>query len=226
MNEVQKNNIVTVSGKLLCQPCYSHEIFGEKFYECYVECMRLSNIPDIIPITISEQVMKSYNFVVGDKIEFVGQYRSYNKLEGEHSKLMLTVFAYTVRYPLSDVDKNEILLDGYICKKPIFRTTPFKREICDLLVAVNRGYNKSDYIPCIAWGKNARLSKDFAVGDRINITGRVQSRAYVKKLDDGTTVTKTAYELSIIQITHVSEDTMQTSLGNIDNYYSSSTMHC
>lgn len=225
MNEIQKNNTVTVSGKLLSLPCYSHEIFGEKFYECYIECLRLSNIPDIIPITISEQVMGTYNFVVGDKVEFVGQYRSYNKLEGEHSKLMLTVFAYSVHYPLRDTDRNEITLEGFLCKSPVFRTTPFKREICDLLVAVNRGYNKSDYIPCIAWGKNARVAKDFNVGDRLQIIGRIQSRAYIKKLDDGTTMTKTAYELSIIQVSLYNSNSIETSLGTIDNYYSK-TIKC
>ena len=186
---------------------------GESFYIFDLEVARLSGNSDIIPITISERLILEKELEIGDKVAIEGQFRSYNSYENEKNRLILTVFAKDIKY-LSEEDEenssekvsNEVTLIGYICKKPIYRQTPFGREISDILLAVNRAYNKSDYIPAIAWGRNARFCQNIEVGTKVKITGRVQSRNYEKKFEDGTTQTRTAYEVSISSLEIVNEE--------------------
>ena len=203
MNEnYLKNNRVFLSGKVAREPQYSHELFGEGFYEFYIEVKRLSGQTDVLPVTVSERIMNGADLTEGALVALSGQFRSYNKLENEHSKLMLTVFVRDfLPYDPDEQNPNVVELNGYICKPPVYRTTPFNREICDVLLAVNRGYNKSDYIPCIAWGRNARFVRDAEVGVNVIIGGRIQSRKYNKKLPDETIEERVAYELSVSKIT-------------------------
>lgn len=202
MNEnYLKNNRVFLSGRVAREPQYSHELFGEGFYEFYIEVKRLSGQTDVLPVTVSERIMNGVELSDGSPVALSGQFRSYNKLENEHSKLMLTVFVRDfIPYDAEEQNPNVVELNGYICKPPVYRTTPFNREICDVLLAVNRGYNKSDYIPCIAWGRNARFVRDAEVGLNVVIGGRIQSRKYNKKLDDDTIEERVAYELSVGKI--------------------------
>jgi len=200
-NEVnyRENNKVSLTGKVTTVPAFSHTLFDEKFYEFMLEVPRLSEYSDTIPITVSDRLLKIGSLDIGSTICVNGQFRSYNKLLDGRSRLMLTVFARDIIEP-STHNPNLIELKGYICKPPIYRTTPFDREICDMLIAVNRAYNKSDYIPCIAWGRNARFIKESTVGQKLQISGRIQSRSYVKKISDTESVTKIAYEVSIGKI--------------------------
>lgn len=194
--EQMQNNQVYLSGQIASAPEFSHEIMGEKFYDTTVSVERLSGQSDVIPITVSDRLMEGQNFEIGNLIGLIGQFRSYNKIVDGKSKLVLRVFVRE----LCECDENApnvIELEGYVCKPPVYRTTPFKREIADLLVAVNRAYNKSDYIPAIAWGRNARYASTFNVGDKIHLVGRIQSRIYQKTLDDGTIEERVAYEVSI-----------------------------
>lgn len=204
MTSLATNNSVTLCGTVQGQPTYSHEIFGEKFYEVKMAVKRLSGMDDILPVSVSEHLMGDL-FVDGAQLTVNGQFRSYNKVVGQHSKLMLTVFVRDVLPFDTTVNPNTMTLTGYVCKPPIYRTTPFNREICDLLVAVNRQYNKSDYIPCIVWGRNARFAEKLAVGTQVSVVGRVQSRNYQKKLDDETIVVRTAYEVSVGKINVVQQ---------------------
>ena len=192
------NNTVLIKGKIYKLPTYSHTVMGEGFFEMYIEVQRLSNETDILPITISERLIS--NFEIGKELGILGQFRSYNKLGDGKSKLMLTVFAKELIDPNEISEINQICLTGYICKEPIYRTTPFGREICDVLLAVNRAYNKSDYLPCIAWGRNARFVRDLGVGEKLEMQGRIQSRKYQKKLDDGTYESRVAYEISVSSV--------------------------
>ena len=205
--ELLENNKVTLSGVVASLPEYSHEVYGEEFFTVYLAVERLSDHQDIIPITVSDRILKENNFEIGARIGLKGQFRSYNKIENEKSKLMLTVFVREIISSEENNITNEIQLLGYVCKAPIYRTTPFKREICDVLIAVNRAYNKSDYLPCIAWGRNARFAKSLKVGANVSIIGRIQSRDYQKKLDDNQVVTKTAYEISISHISNYNSST-------------------
>ncbi len=196
----EKNNKVYISGEIVSEATFSHEVYGEGFYEFFVRVMRLSGQADILPVTISERLIHSSDLKVGSTLSAVGQFRSYNKLEGGRSRLMLTVFVRELVEAGEGKNPNGIVLSGYICKPPIYRTTPFNREIADLLLAVNRAYNKSDYIPCIAWGRNARFVQNLKVGDRVALSGRIQSREYQKRLSEEETVTMTAYEVSISKL--------------------------
>ena len=201
MNYLQeKNNKVFISGEIVTEAEFSHEVYGEGFYEMNVLVKRLSGQGDILPVTVSERLITDRDLKVGVTINAFGQFRSYNKLVDGKSKLMLTVF---VRELLTDApirNPNNIVLTGYICKPPVYRTTPFNREIADILIAVNRSYNKSDYIPCIAWGRNARFAKNLAVGEKIAVSGRIQSREYQKRVTDDDIRTLTAYEVSISKL--------------------------
>ena len=202
---MEKNNKVYLRGSIVSEAVFSHEVYGEGFYELFVRVPRLSGQADILPVTISERIIRSNDLKEGSILCAEGQFRSYNKLEGGRSRLMLTVF---VREPVDAPpvrNPNSIVLSGYICKPPVYRTTPFNREISDLLVAVNRAYNKSDYIPCIAWGRNARFVQDLAVGSRIMLSGRIQSREYQKRLSEDEVVTMTAYEVSVSKLATVDE---------------------
>lgn len=198
--EINKSNVATLCGKVLTKPEYTHELYGEGFYEFMLGVDRLSDYEDKIPITISEKLIKENKIDIGKKILLKGQLRSYNKLVEGRSKLILTVFAREVFFEETIEASNTIELSGYICKEPIYRTTPFNREICDILIAVNRAYNKSDYLPCIAWGRNARFIRDCRVGEKVFISGRIQSREYQKKFDDGNVETRVAYEISVNKI--------------------------
>ena len=201
MNYVpDKNNKTYIAGEIVSDATFSHEVYGEGFYEFFVKVLRLSGQADILPITISERLIQDGMLAKGKTIRAVGQFRSYNKLENGKSRLMLTVFVRELLEETPDKNPNSILLSGYICKPPVYRTTPFNREIADILVAVNRAYNKSDYIPCIAWGRNARFVKNLNVGDRIAISGRIQSREYQKKISDCDVKTMTAYEVSVSKL--------------------------
>jgi hypothetical protein len=195
MNET--TNSVVVAGRLRGLEL-SHRIYGEAFYTFFLECGRLSDNTDVLPVTISERLLVRHPLCDGALVGVTGQLRSYNKLVDGKVRLYLTIFARE----LTDCDGplNEITLMGFVCKPPVYRVTPFGREITDMLIAVNRAYNKSDYIPCIVWGRNARYASGFTVGDKISASGRVQSRQYEKQLDDGSHTLRTAYEVSIARL--------------------------
>ncbi len=214
-----ENNYLTLVGKVTGEKKFSHEIYGERFYIFNLEIPRLSGVADIIPITISERLINEETLSEGQKLLVKGQFRSYNSYESEKNRLILTVFAKDVKViteeeqreeenemTKKDVITNEVVLVGYICKKPIYRQTPFGREIADILLAVNRAYNKSDYIPCIAWGRNARFCQNLEVGAQIKIVGRVQSRTYEKKHEDGSVETRVAYEVSVGSLEVIEEN--------------------
>ncbi len=191
-----QNNVVHLSGQIASELEFSHEIMDEKFYDFTIAVQRLSGQKDFVPVTVSERIIGENSFEIGNLIGLIGQFRSYNKIVENHSKLVLKVFVRE----LCDYDEqlpNSIEIEGYVCKPPIYRTTPFKREICDLLVAVNRAYNKSDYIPAIAWGRNARFASTFSVGDKVRLVGRIQSRPYQKQLESGEVEERVAYEVSV-----------------------------
>ena len=199
-----ENNYLSLVGEIISEKTFSHEIYGESFYLFNLSIPRLSGNSDIIPITISERLIANFDLSIGKKIVVEGQFRSYNSYENERNRLVLTVFAKDIieyKEEPEEEDKenvsNEVALTGYICKKPIYRQTPFGREIADILLAVNRAYNKSDYIPCIAWGRNARFCENMEVGTEVKVIGRVQSRTYEKKYEDGRVEQKVAYEVSI-----------------------------
>ncbi len=201
-----ENNHLVLIGKVSSEKRFSHEIYGEKFYIFDLEVPRLSKALDVIPITVSERLITNIELEIGKELVVEGQFRSYNSYENEKNRLILTVFAKDIAEVKEEivneeekksVVSNEVILVGYICKKPIYRQTPFDREIADILLAVNRAYNKSDYIPCIAWGRNARFCQNIEVGTEVKILGRVQSRKYEKKFEDGTSETRIAYEVSV-----------------------------
>lgn len=207
INLKEDTNIVNLRGELEEELTFSHEIFGEKFYSTKIKIHRLSDTYDVLPITISERLLQEVNLSENNLIDVVGQLRSYNKNIDSKNKLVLTVFAREIKDVEEDTkDPNSIFLDGYICKNPIYRKTPLGREITDLLVAINRPYNKSDYIPSIVWGRNAKFAKNLKVGDRIQMWGRVQSRDYEKKLDNGDVEKRVAYEVSISKIKRLDEN--------------------
>ena len=205
MYEELANNRVTLSGEVISTPVFSHEVYGEGFYEFLLKVMRLSNQSDLLPLTVSERLLGERRIGLGDMVTIEGQFRSYNKMSETHSRLMLTVFVRSLEPFDQEINPNIIELEGYLCKPPMYRTTPFKREICDLLLAVNRAYNKSDYIPCIAWGRNARYVNTMQVGQHIALSGRIQSRQYVKQISDTEQQTRTAYEVSVARITMLDE---------------------
>ncbi|HIQ92799.1 MAG TPA: single-stranded DNA-binding protein [Candidatus Copromonas avistercoris] len=198
-----ENNKVSVIGTIVSDFTFSHAVFGEGFYLLDLSVSRLSEQADVIPLMISERLIDVTRDYRGCTIEAIGQFRSYNRHEGSKNRLVLSVFVREVRFmeEFTDYTKtNQIFLDGYICKEPIYRKTPLGREIADLLVAVNRPYGKSDYIPCIAWGRNARYASGFAVGTRILIWGRVQSREYTKRLSETECEKRVAYEVSVSKL--------------------------
>ena len=195
-----ENNYLVLIGKIISDKTFSHEIYGESVYVFNLEVPRLSGNEDIIPITISERLIANFDLTIGRKVVIEGQFRSYNSYENEKNRLVLTVFAKDIidyKEEQEENVSNEVVLNGYVCKKPIYRKTPFGREISDILLAVNRAYNKSDYIPCIAWGRNARFCENMEVGTEVKVVGRVQSRTYEKKFEDGRIEQRVAYEVSI-----------------------------
>lgn len=209
VEQVIKNNVVELIGKVVSNFEFSHEVYGEGFFTTFIEVPRLSKAVDVLPIMVSERLCTIDHVQIGDKIYVQGQFRSYNRHERGKNKLLLMVFArelQVLRESNLSKNPNTIYLDGFICKDPVYRTTPFGREIADILLAVNRPYNKSDYIPLIAWGRNAKFSDTLAVGDRVQVWGRIQSRNYQKKMSDEVVITKTAYEVSISKIEIIEAD--------------------
>lgn len=201
MNYLEKqNNKVYLQGEVLTKAVFSHEVYGEGFYEMNVSVKRLSGQTDILPVTVSERLIEAKKLTIGSTIRAIGQFRSYNKIVDGKSRLMLTVFVRELCDENYSKNPNNIALSGYVCKPPVYRTTPFNREITDILLAVNRSYNKSDYIPCIAWGRNARFVKNLCVGDKLALSGRIQSREYTKKLSDKESRVMTAYEVSVCRL--------------------------
>ena len=199
-NESINNNEVELLGTVESELSFSHEVYGEGFYKFILDVPRLSDISDKISITVSERLLTDINLTIGQTIFVSGQFRSYNNYSESGNKLILTVFArdiVTNENIEEEKNPNHIFLNGFLCKKPVYRTTPFGREITDILIAVNRAYNKSDYIPAIAWGRNARFASTLEVGENVKIWGRIQSRDYQKKIDEENVITKTAYEISI-----------------------------
>ena len=198
-----ENNQVTIMGKVATEFSFSHEVFGEGFYMVEVEVKRLSNSEDRIPLMISERLIDVTQDYTGEYIMVHGQFRSYNRHEEQKNRLVLSVFVREISFMEEEPDgtkTNSIWLDGYICKEPIYRKTPLGREIADLLLAVNRPYGKSDYIPCICWGRNARYASGFEVGEHVQLLGRIQSREYVKRISDTETEKRVAYEVSVSKL--------------------------
>lgn len=202
-DKIIENNQVTIMGEIVSEFTFSHEVFGEGFYMVDVSVRRLSNSVDTIPVMISERLIDVNEDYTGEFLMVSGQFRSYNRHDEQKNRLVLSVFAREVSFIEEELDgakTNNILLDGYICKLPIYRKTPLGREIADLLLAVNRPYGKSDYIPCICWGRNARFASAFEVGEHVQVLGRIQSREYVKKLSETETEKRTAYEVSVSKL--------------------------
>lgn len=201
MEKLLNNNEVRLEGIVDSVPEYSHEIYGEGFCKLSIKVPRLSDNYDDIILTVSERMLSDFDLYIGRYIQVEGQFRSYNNYSSEGNKLILTVFVKNLYDMTQDFDSpNSIYLNGFICKPPIYRTTPFGREICDVLIAVNRQYGKSDYIPCITWGRNAKFTGNLEVGTNIKIWGRIQSRNYKKKISEEEFVDKTAYEVSVTKL--------------------------
>ena len=202
-DKIIENNQVTIMGKVATEFSFSHEVFGEGFYMVEVEVKRLSNSEDRIPLMISERLIDVTQDYTGEYIMVHGQFRSYNRHEEQKNRLVLSVFVREISFMEEEPDgtkTNSIWLDGYICKEPIYRKTPLGREIADLLLAVNRPYGKSDYIPCICWGRNTRYASGFEVGEHVQLLGRIQSREYVKRISDTETEKRVAYEVSVSKL--------------------------
>ncbi len=210
MDNLMLNNKIYLEGKVVEGLEFSHEMYGEGFYMFKLEVSRLSDVSDVLNVTISERLLAGMDLKVGDDVLVEGQLRSYNKFVDGANRLILTVFARNIDYCIErSKNPNEIFLNGYICKEPVYRTTPFGREIADLLLAVNRPYNKSDYIPNISWGRNARFCKTLKVGDNIRVWGRLQSREYQKRISEDNVITKVAYEVSISKMERVEDSELE-----------------
>jgi single-stranded DNA-binding protein len=207
MDNLMLNNKIYLEGKVMSGLEFSHEMYGEGFYTFNLEVQRLSDAKDVLLITVSERLIAGMEISVDAEIIVEGQLRSYNKFIEGANRLILTVFARDIT-PCVERSKNpnQIYLDGYICKQPIYRTTPFGREIADMLLAVNRSYNKSDYIPTIAWGRNSRFCKQLEVGDNIRVWGRLQSREYQKRVSESELIRKVAYEVSISKMERINKN--------------------
>ena len=202
-DKIIENNQVTIMGEIISDFTFSHEVFGEGFYMVDVSVRRLSNSEDIIPLMVSERLIDVSRNYSGEFVMVTGQFRSYNRHDELKNRLVLSVFVREITFIDEEMDgakTNTILLDGYICKNPVYRKTPLGREIADLLLAVNRPYGKSDYIPCICGGRNARYASTFEVGEHVQIIGRIQSREYVKKITETETQKRIAYEVSVSKL--------------------------
>ena len=203
LDKVFTNNQVTIAGEVVSEFVFSHEVYGEHFFMVNIAVCRLSNSFDVIPVMVSERLMDVKNDYRGCTMQAIGQFRSYNRHEENKNRLVLSVFAREVSFlegEEDDQNPNHIFLDGYVCKHPVYRKTPLGREIADVLLAVNRPYGKSDYIPCICWGRNARFADQFQVGTHIQLWGRIQSREYQKKVEDEKYEKRIAYEVSVSKL--------------------------
>lgn len=193
-----ENNQVHLRGKMVTGFSFSHELLGEGFYTAQVTVDRLSEVTDTIPIMVSERLIDVTQDYIGKYVEIRGQFRSYNQYNEEHNRLILHVFATKMEIlEEEDYPINKIYLDGYICKPTVYRKTPLGREISDVLLAVNRSYHKSDYIPCICWGRNARYASSLEVSSHLQMEGRIQRREYSKRISETETESRTAYEVSV-----------------------------
>lgn len=200
MNEIT-NNKVKLTGTVVSEPEFSHEVYGEQFFNLFLEVKRISGVADIVPLTISERLFNLEDKCTGTVVRVSGQFRSFNKHEENKNRLVLSVFVREIERVVNDYDEeNEIEIDGFVCKDPVYRETPLGREIADILFAVNRSYGKSDYIPCIVWGRNAVYASGLPVGTHLKLMGRIQSRNYTKRYPDGTEENRTAYEVSVSKI--------------------------
>ncbi len=209
IDKVIENNRVTIIGEVVSEFEYSHEVYGEGFYTLNISVNRLSDSVDIIPLMVSERLVDVTEDLRGVIIEASGQFRSYNRHEETRNRLVLSIFVRELQFLddyMEENSTNQIFLDGYICKPSVYRKTPLGREIADILIAVNRPYGKSDYIPCIAWGRNARFAAGFEVGSHIRIFGRIQSREYTKKINEEECEKRIAYEVSVSKIECVDEE--------------------
>ena len=207
MDNLMLNNKIYLEGEVVSGLEFSHEMYGEGFYNFYIEVPRLSDAKDALFVTVSERLIGGMDIKIGSSLIVEGQLRSYNKFVDGANRLILTVFARNISAcEEKSKNPNQIFLDGFICKEPVYRTTPFGREISDMLLAVNRSYNKSDYIPTIAWGRNSRFCRSLAVGDNIRVWGRLQSREYQKKVSETEVIKKIAYEVSISKMERVNKD--------------------
>ena len=208
IEKILKNNQAVIAGEIISDFEFNHEVFGEGFYFVKLKVSRLSHSSDIIPLLVSERLIDVKQSHIGQFLEARGQFRSHNKQESDKNRVVLFLFAKEIEMIDSAENRNpnEIFLDGYICKEPVYRTTPLAREIADVLLAVNRAYGKSDYIPCICWGRNARYAGNLTVGSRIQLRGRIQSREYQKRIGEGKVVDKIAYEVSASQMEYIEEE--------------------
>ena len=207
-DKILGNNQVNVYGEVVSEFTFSHEVYGEGFYMLQLSVKRLSKVYDTIPLMVSERLINVSQDYRGCFMEASGQFRSYNRHEENHNRLVLSVFVRDLHIDDEEQENdkpNYIFLDGYLCKPPVYRKTPLGREIADLLMAVNRPYGKSDYIPCICWGRNARFASNFSVGTRCEIWGRIQSREYMKRISDEDAEKRIAYEVSVSKLELVEE---------------------
>lgn len=208
IKEKIKNNHVTICGKIVSGFRFSHEAYGKKYYMMDVDICRLSGNVDCIPVMISEELADTSKNLTGQCVYAVGEFRSYSWYDGNKNRLKLNVFAKKMALDGLEWDGlpgNAVLLDGYVCRQPVYRITPRGYAIADLLVAVNRSYGSSDYIPCICWGYNARFAASFGAGSHIKIWGRIQSREYLKKLNETETEKRTAYEVSVNRLEYADD---------------------
>ena len=209
MDKLLENNNVELVGEIVSDFRFSHEVYGERFYFVDVAVKRMSETIDYLPLLISEYLIDVNTNHIGEIIHVTGQFRSYNRHEELKNRLVLSVFVREIEFieeETEEMKSNQILLDGYICKDPIYRKTPLGREIADLLVAVNRSYSKSDYIPCICWSRNARHASGLPLGTHLKITGRIQSRDYIKHHSNGEEEERRAYEISASRIEVISDE--------------------
>lgn len=203
----ETGNSIHLKGEICQNLQFGHELFGEQFYVTTLRVPRLSGAEDFLPITLSERLLIDRPLTVGSMLCMDGQLRSYNKVIEGSGRLLITAFAQRLLNEDEDEENpNRVQLTGALCKPPSYRTTPFGREIADLMLAVNRSYGKSDYIPCITWGRTARYAANLKIGDKVQLVGRFQSRAYQKQMPDGTTLNKVAYEVSVSRLASIKEE--------------------
>lgn len=205
MDNNMDNNNVEIGGEIIEEVTFSHEIYDEKFYKFSIKTKRLSDYEDILPVIISERLINLDDIKIGKIVKIYGQFRSYNLQTETRNKLVLSIFVKEIEFIDNDniLTLNDANFTGYICKNPVYRKTPLGREIADVLIAINRTYKKSDYVPCILWGRNAKYCETLSVGDLVKLSGRIQSRTYEKKLDNGEVIKKTAYEVSVSKFAKV-----------------------
>lgn len=190
-------NQITLCGTLESAPCFSHENHGRKFYRFFIAVQRLSGTTDILPVLAGEDVLRACELCDAERIVIRGQIRSFNNKAPTGRRLIVCVYAQSILLT-DDGFENEVFLTGTVCRAPVFRRTPLGREICDVMLAVNRPYHRADYIPCILWGRLAEQAAEYPVGTRLSLTGRMQSRTYVKILDSGSEQRET-YEVSVAE---------------------------